>query len=368
MDILLLCTEAFGGQGGIQTFNRDLCRALSSDPLNTRVVVLPRVASGENVEKVPQLVDYRPSVAGGKYRFSFDVVRTALSGSEPAFDVVICGHINLLPVAMTASWIQKAPLLLVLHGVEAWEPHSSLLVRWALPQVSALVAVSQYTKEQFLDWAPISANRSYVVPDCIDLGSFGPGPGQADLLSRYGLTDRTIIMTLGRLARKQEYRKGHEEVLNVLPELADEVPNISYLICGDGDNRPELEQKAKRLGVADRVVFTGYVPEEEKEDHYRLADAFVMPGRGEGFGIVYLEAMACGVPVVASKADASKEAVRGGELGTVVDPDDPDSLKQGIRDALSQDRGVPDGLEYFSFHRFCERWARVIEQVVDTVP
>jgi len=138
---------------------------------------------------------------------------------------------------------------------------------------------------------------------------------------------------------------------------------VAYLICGDGDDRLRLEQKAERLGVADRTVFAGYVPEEEKEDHYRLADAFVMPGRGEGFGIVYLEAMACGVPVVASSADASREAVRNGQLGVVVDPDDPDDIKRGIHRALDADRGVPDGLDYFSDDNFEARWHRTLRSV-----
>ena len=77
---------------------------------------------------------------------------------------------------------------------------------------------------------------------------------------------------------------------------------------------------------AAEVTFTSVVPEAEKADHYRLADAFVMPGRGEGFGIVYLEAMACGIPVLGSRLDAGREALRQGELGILVDPDDRDAL------------------------------------------
>jgi len=169
-------------------------------------------------------------------------------------------------------------------------------------------------------------------------------------------------MTLGRLSSEEQY-KGHDEILEVLSDLADEIPDVSYLVCGDGDDRPRLERKAEQLGVADRTVFAGYVPEEEKEDHYRLADAFVMPGRGEGFGIVYLEAMACGVPVVASSADASREAVHDGQLGVVVDPDDSTDLRQGIHRALDAERGVPDGLEHFSFDAFEERWHQCFANV-----
>ena len=87
-----------------------------------------------------------------------------------------------------------------------------------------------------------------------------------------------------------------------------------------------------------------------------MADIFAMPGRGEGFGIVYLEAMACGIPVVASKADGSRDAVRDGQLGILVDPDNPEEIVKGILDALSDnERRAPDGLDYFSFENFQRR-------------
>jgi glycosyltransferase involved in cell wall biosynthesis len=168
------------------------------------------------------------------------------------------------------------------------------------------------------------------------------------------------MLTLGRMP-VQEKRKGHDEVLEVLPDLAEEVPDLTYLVCGDGADRARLEAKAERLDVADHTIFAGYIPEEEKVDHYRVADVFAMPGRTEGFGIVYLEAMACGVPVVASSADASREAVRDGKLGTVVDPDDPEDVKAGILAALREPHGVPEGLGYFSVERFRKRWHEVVD-------
>jgi glycosyltransferase involved in cell wall biosynthesis len=171
-------------------------------------------------------------------------------------------------------------------------------------------------------------------------------------------------MTMGRLAPEEQY-KGFDEIIELLPALALDVPNLSYLIVGSGLDRARLEGKASSLGVGDRVVFAGFVPEEEKADHFRLADAFVMPGRGEGFGIVCLEAMACGVPVVASKADGSREAVLNGRLGIVVDPEDPGEIRSGIHAALSRPAGVvPDGLDYFSFENFTVRLHGVLETVL----
>jgi glycogen synthase len=106
-------------------------------------------------------------------------------------------------------------------------------------------------------------------------------------------------------------------------------------------------------------VFAGFVPEEEKADHYRLADAFVMPGRGEGFGIVYLEALACGLPIVASSLDASSEVVLNSNFGRVVNPDRPHELKAACVDLLGaseRERTVPRELATFSLSSFKARW------------
>ena len=90
-----------------------------------------------------------------------------------------------------------------------------------------------------------------------------------------------------------------------------------------GSDHGRLEAKAAALHVLDRVVFSGFVPEEQKADYYRLADAYVMPSRGEGFGIAFLEALACGLPVLGSKLDGGREALLDGALGLLVDPANP---------------------------------------------
>jgi glycosyltransferase involved in cell wall biosynthesis len=114
--------------------------------------------------------------------------------------------------------------------------------------------------------------------------------------------------------------------------------------------------------VADRVVFAGRVDEEEKADHYRLADVFVMPGRGEGFGIVYLEALACGIPVVGSVLDGSRDALLDGRLGVLVDPDDRADLVRGIREALTRPKGeVSPLLSEFSEERFAGRVHAILD-------
>jgi glycosyltransferase involved in cell wall biosynthesis len=169
-------------------------------------------------------------------------------------------------------------------------------------------------------------------------------------------------MTFGRMAADERY-KGFDEIIELLPRLRKTRPDLVYLAAGDGNDRPRLEAKAREVGVGDMVVFTGAVPEAEKADLYRLADAYVMPSSGEGFGFVVLEALACGIPVVASTADGTREAVCGGELGLLADPRVPDALEGAILEALQRPKAIPPGLEYFSVPNFRRRLSAAISKI-----
>jgi glycosyltransferase involved in cell wall biosynthesis len=137
-----------------------------------------------------------------------------------------------------------------------------------------------------------------------------------------------------------------------------------YVIAGGGEDFTRLQEKVQALGILNNIRFTGMVQEEEKADLYNLADVFVMPGHGEGFGIVFLEAMACGIPVVGSELDGSREALRGGTLGIVVNPLDPSSIEQGIREAFMRGKGVPEGLDHFAEPQFEHRVRTVVDDVI----
>ena len=350
--LLVLLTDAFGGQGGIAKFNRDFLNALCTYPGVEEVTALPRAIAGDP-GVLPDRLIYETQATRGKGTYIYHLGR--LMAQRNNFDGVICAHIHLLPLATLAARRYGAPLTLIVHGIEAWRPPRISGLRQSLQLVNTFVSVSLLTKQRFLEWAPLREEQGHIIPDCVDLRKFSPGPKPAPLIERYGLPGRRIIMTLGRLSAAERY-KGIDEVLEVMPSLVREMPDLVYLILGDGNDRSRLESKARALGMDGHVVFAGYIPEEEKAAHYRLADAFVMPGRGEGFGIVYLEAMACGIPVVASKADASREAVLGGQLGVLADPANPQEIRAAIKEALSRPRILQKDLEYFSFDRFVDRW------------
>jgi glycosyltransferase involved in cell wall biosynthesis len=173
------------------------------------------------------------------------------------------------------------------------------------------------------------------------------------------------LITVGRIVASERY-KGFDEIIELMPELIREITNLTYLIVGDGEDRERLERKAGALGLNGHVVFAGYVDEAEKADYYRLADAYVMPSRGEGFGFVLLEALACGIPVLGSKLDGTREALRDGALGILVDPGDRDELRRGILATLSAPRGnVPEGLAYFAYPEFENRCHRLLDGLLN---
>ena len=349
MRILLLTSDAFGGHGGIAQYNRDLLTALSAMADVEEIVAIPRLAP-LSVGDLPPKLAYHAEGVGGKARY----VRTVLKVLRGRFDLVICGHINLLPLAWLASVKTHTPLVLLVYGIDVWQPHESMLTRALLRRVDTVWSISEITRDKMAAWSKVAVERFHLLPNAIALDRYGMAPKDATLVARYGLVGRKVMMILARLVSAERY-KGVDELLEIMPDLLAREPELVFLVAGDGNDRPRLEAKAKALGISDRVVFAGYVPESEKVAHYRLADAFVMPGRCEGFGFVFLEAMACGVPVVASTLDGSREAVRFGMLGQMVNPDDRTALVQAVIRALSTEKGIPEGLEYFSFANFQSR-------------
>jgi phosphatidyl-myo-inositol dimannoside synthase len=195
------------------------------------------------------------------------------------------------------------------------------------------------------------------------LERFGLAEKDPELLTRYGLKGKRVIMTLGRMAANEQ-AKGFDQVIELMPRLRLHRPDLVYMCAGDGDDRPRLEAKARNLGCAKVVLFTGRIPEERKADYFRLADAYVMASRWEGFGIVVIEALACGVPVVGSTADATQEALLYGELGPAVDPDDPDALMAAILEALDRPHSVPERLSYYGFENFRARLHAALQPLV----
>jgi len=211
----------------------------------------------------------------------------------------------------------------------------------ALRGASRVVAVSRFTAG-LVQQAGVDPARIEVVNPGCDLTRFAPKPADASLRQRIlGARHRhRVILTTGNLVA----RKGHDVVIRALARLQVDVPDVVYLIVGDGPHRGELERLAGLLGVRDRVVFAGRVPDAELPAFYILGDVFVMVSRErreesdvEGFGLVYLEAGACGKAVVGGRSGGIPEAIADGVTGLLVDPSDPDDVARALAGILNED-------------------------------
>ncbi len=358
--ILSLITDAFGGRGGIALYGRDVLSALCNHPGAGQVVAIPRLMP-DPPEQLPERLSYLTGGLGGRLNYVLAIV--GLLMRDRRFDLIVCGHINLMPLAYLASRVIRAPIVLFIYGIDAWNPTDSRVANCAARRAARVVSISRLTATKFLSWSGVPSECVDILPNAIHAEWYGTGPRSETLLSRHGLHARTVILTIGRLVSAERY-KGFDEVLEVLGDLSMEVPNISYLIVGDGSDRERLEGRVSELGLRDRVRFAGYIAESEKAEYFRLADAYVMPSRGEGFGFVLLEAMACGIPVVASKVDGGREALSDGALGTLVEPSNREELKHAVLEALKRPREIPKGLEHFSYEKFELRCHRIIDGIL----
>jgi glycosyltransferase involved in cell wall biosynthesis len=361
MRVQMLLSDGFGGFGGISRFNRDFLCALNVCPVVERVYAMPRVISDPIVETIPEAVVYERRAARGRVAYALVAIRHSLG--RPRADLVICGHINLLPLAWTAASLARARLALLIHGYEAWAPSSHRLSNLLANRIDAFIAVSHYSADRFVQWSGVSRALGFILPNCVDLDRFRPSARDPALLNRYGLRSAIVMLTVGRLATGERY-KGVDEVIDVMPRLLRQLPDLRYLIVGDGSDRARLEAKVRAQGLTDYIIFAGRIAETEKVAHYNLADVYVMPSHGEGFGIALIEAAACGIPVVGSSVDGSREALRDGQLGRMIDPTKPDDLVTAIGAAIKvrQHRVRNQLVETFAVGRFRTRVAEWLRQ------
>ena len=295
--MLALVTDAFGGRGGIAQYNRDFLAAIAPG-IDLRIVPrhAPDAATG-----LPEGASQAAPKAG-RLAYALAATRETLRGRPR---IVFCGHLYMAPLAALLARLVGARLIVQTHGIEAW-PRPSTPVRWAVERADLVLAVSRYTRAQLLSWAALDPERVAVLPNTVS-ERFTPGDRKAARL-RFGLGNERVLLTVGRLAASERY-KGQDRVIEDLPALVAAGHDVRYLIAGDGDDRPRLEALAAQHGVADRVRFLGAVPADALPDLYRAADVFVMPSTGEGFGIAYLEAMACGTPAVGLRVKGDADAL-----------------------------------------------------------
>lgn len=306
--MLALVTDAFGGRGGIAQYNRDFLGAVAEAGVVSSMTILPRYAP--DLSAPPETIE-QTLARPGRIAYSVAALRTVLF--RP-IDLVFCGHLFMAPLAALIARLKGAKLIVQAHGIEAW-PRPSRLQRAALETADLVLCVSRHTRATVLAWAAIAPERVLVVPNTVREG-FTPGDG-SPLRAALALESKRVLLSVARMDSRQRY-KGQDRVIEAISDLVVKGHDIHYVVVGEGDDRARLEALARDAGVSERVRFLGAVGLQSLVEAYRMADLFVMPSTGEGFGIAFLEAMASGTPALGLSVGGARDALADGELGTVV--------------------------------------------------
>jgi glycosyltransferase involved in cell wall biosynthesis len=237
-------------------------------------------------------------------------------------------------IGPSALWARRrfdldVPIVAHHHHVDP-SPLNGLIERRVVNAVDRVVVGSEFARRQLADELGSRTDHVAVVPYGVD-ERFGPAPRRPDLVARYGLAGATVVLFFGGL----KPRKNLPLLLDVFARVAPAMPTARLLIAGGGPLRAELEGHARGIGLGERVVFTGYVPEGEKVAHFNLGDVFVFPSALEGFGLAVGEAMSCGLPVVASDRGSIPEVLVEGDGGFLVDPAAPERLAERLAALLA---------------------------------
>jgi glycosyltransferase involved in cell wall biosynthesis len=314
-----------GFGGGITAFSRELARALRDEGAALRL--LGKADSDGEWEGLPLI-----GGTGSTLRFAGKGITMAVIAKP---DRLISTHLNFGPAVRLAARVGRCPYVLVAHGIDVHAGLSQARLK-ALREADSLVAVSRWTKERLLDLGGIPEERVRILANTYDHECFHIAGEPHDLRDRYRiLPHEKVILTVARLDSGEGY-KGYDRVLQSLPAVRNACGPVRYLIAGKGGDRLRLEAMSADLGVADAVTFAGFVPDGELADLYRLADVFAMPSTGEGFGIVFLEAMGCGTPVLGGNQDGAVDALDQGRLGLLVNPTSVDAIGAGLISLLQR--------------------------------
>jgi phosphatidylinositol alpha-1,6-mannosyltransferase len=339
---LLVFSEVFPPRhGGSGRWLWELYRRLGSRPeFHVSVIAGPApddarfdAESPVSIERLPFTFStwgiVHPSGTRAYFRAVARVVRRS---TGERIGAVHCG--KCLPeglVAVLAARRTRLPFWCYAHGEELTLAEGSRELTWltrrVLSNAAGVVANSRHTQRLLQERWRMPADRIVVLHPGVDTARFVPAPADPALRARLGWRGRRVILTVGALQK----RKGQDMLIRALPRIRRDVPDVLYAIAGEGWERDYLERLADEQGVGDLVMFHGTPAEEQLAALYQQCDLFALPNRRigwdfEGFGIVLLEAQACGRPVIAGRSGGTADAMLDGETGLLVDCDAPDAL------------------------------------------
>jgi phosphatidyl-myo-inositol dimannoside synthase len=290
-------------------------------------------SSGLSTERAPlDFSTWGISSFGGVRQYWRTFSRVRRVAGRIGADAIHCG--KSLPEGLIGAALNRLsglPLLIYVHGEELTLAAASRELRrltgMVLRRAETIVANSHHTKRLLVDSWSASPQNVVVMHPGVDTTKFVPVPPNADVRRRLGWTARRVILTVGALQK----RKGQDMMIRALPAIRTRCPDVLYSIAGEGWERQYLEELARSCGVHDAVQFRGAPAEAELIESYQQCDVFALPNRQvgwdfEGFGIVLLEAQACGRVVITGRSGGTGETLQVGRTGEVVPCEAPEEL------------------------------------------
>ncbi|MGC4072641.1 MAG: glycosyltransferase family 4 protein [Nibricoccus sp.] len=354
--VLLLAPELFASEGGIPRILRLYLKALCelAQPFGhvDLLVLNDTVFDSRDLRRYS---DKRLEAWEACNRKKFHFGRATLRHAKRA-DQIVCGHIGQLPAAWLAQRFRpKLRYSLVAHGIEVWRPFT-FLERLALKRAHRILCVSEFTRRELLKHAKIPADRAVVLPNALDPhlttlphDSEAPAGTNAD------------ILTISRLSKADNY-KGIDHLIESMPQIRQEIPAARLRVVGRGDDLPRLQSIASKLHLSDAVRFLGYVGDDDLRREIRDCRVFALPSHREGFGLVYLEAMAQGKPCVAARSGGAPE-VLSPETGVLAEYANIPALSQACIHALRREwnpKAITARADLFSYSHFRDKLGSIL--------
>ncbi|MFW6129848.1 MAG: glycosyltransferase family 4 protein [Atribacterota bacterium] len=254
--------------------------------------------------------------------------------------MILCGHVNFSPICYYISFIKKINYLVLTHGIDVWKIKNKSKIK-ALKKADLIITVSRFTKEKIEKQVPNVSNKLKILPNMIDGNIFYPENKSKYLRKKHNIASNDkVLLYVGRLDEKE---KGIYTTINAFKKVLKKIPNIKLIIVGHGKYLRYMRKYVKDKNIKNKVILTGFVNSIDRlREYYNLCDIFIMPSKKEGFGIVFLEALACGKPVIGGIKDGSVDALQNGEVGILVDPDNEEEISNSILNVFNKD--VPDRL------------------------
>ena len=352
--VSFLYLSTFSTQGGIERFNRSFIYALCKNSIGPSLFSI--------YDKEEEL-DLR--YASGSIFYGFNrsrVFTTIVIFFRMLFnrsDVLFVGHLNFAPIVLLLKIIRpQLKMVLIAHGIDVWN-QTGFLKKLFIQKVDQIWAVSSFTQEKMMAEYQLPSDKFKLFPNTFDPFIDFSTDISHDLKQRYGIEKGTnVVLTICRISSSESY-KGYDRVVKAISLM--QTTNLCYVLAGKYDEaeKERVLKIAEEYGVSDRLIFTSFIEEDELISHYKMSDVFIMPSINEGFGIVFLEAIACGISAIGGNLDGSRDALANGKLGVLIDPLSEKQIAEALDTALAnQSDGVnlsEEMQKVYGFEAFAKR-------------